>query len=160
MDKYPVYLIKTHLAIQDPDLRSPRYHTTIFVETDPITGSGHIHEVDGDLTSPEGMHYQRKLAPRPESIDTFFSRTLLGHTTTAGYPETWDMILKAVPAPPQQKAFNIKRMRTEPFKRLSPLEFYEDDEERRPLMKCTEWVVDKAIPVLKEAGCLQVSLCL
>ncbi|PWY96702.1 hypothetical protein BO94DRAFT_530080 [Aspergillus sclerotioniger CBS 115572] len=156
MAEYSVYLIKTHLAIQDPDLPSPRYHTTIFVETDPITGSGHIHEVDGDITSREGMHYHSRSAPRPETSDTFFSRTLLGHTPAAGYPETWDTVLKAVPPPPQQKAFNIKRMQTEPFKSLSPLVFYENGEERGPLMKCPEWVVDKAIPVLKEVGCLQV----
>ncbi|PYI01656.1 hypothetical protein BO78DRAFT_401135 [Aspergillus sclerotiicarbonarius CBS 121057] len=159
MAQYPVYLIRSHLAIQDPDLPSPRYHTTIFVETDTITGAGHIHEVDGDITSPEGMHYQSKPAASPESTETFFSRTALGLTNAAGYPQTWDKVLRAVPAPPQQKAFNIKRMRTEPFKSLSPLEFYEDGEERRPLIKCAEWVVDKAIPVLK-AGCLQDSLSL
>ncbi|GJP94470.1 hypothetical protein CBS63078_9245 [Aspergillus niger] len=121
----------------DPDLPSPRYHTAIFVETDPVTGSGTIHELTGDITSPEGMYYESKLALRPESIDNFFSRTLL--------------------APPQQKAFNVKRMKTEPFQRLSPLEFYEEGEERRPLVKCTEWVVGKAIPALRKAGLFQAS---
>ncbi|RDH32889.1 hypothetical protein BDQ94DRAFT_144124 [Aspergillus welwitschiae] len=158
MTHYPVYIIRTHLAMPDPDLPSPRYHTAIFIETDPVTGSGTIHEVTGDITSPEGMYYESKLAPRPESVDNFFSRTLLGMTEAAHYPNSWDKVLRDIPAPPQQKAFNVKRMKTEPFKRLSPLEFYEAGEERRPLVKCTEWVVDKAIPALRKAGLLQSSI--
>lgn len=77
----------------DPDLPSPRYHTAIFVETDPVTGSGTIHELTGDITSPEGMYYESKLALRPESIDNFFSRTLLGMTVAAHYPNSWDKVL-------------------------------------------------------------------
>ncbi|GKZ59163.1 hypothetical protein AnigIFM49718_005024 [Aspergillus niger] len=158
MTHYPVYIIRIHLEMPDPDLPSPRYHTAIFVETDPVTGSGTIHEVTGDITSPEGMYYESKLAPRPESVDNFFSRTLLGMTEAAHYPNSWDKVLRDIPAPPQQKAFNVKRMKTEPFKRLSPLEFYEAGEERRPLVKYTEWVVDKAIPALRKAGLLQSSI--
>ncbi|PYH30546.1 uncharacterized protein BO87DRAFT_379665 [Aspergillus neoniger CBS 115656] len=158
MSHYPVYIIRTHLAMPDPDLPSPRYHTAIFVETDPVTGSGTIHEVTGDITSPEGMHYETKLGARPESDENFFSRMLLRMTNAANYPDSWDKVRRELPAPPQQKAFNIKRMKTEPFKRLLPLEFYEDGEERRPLVKCTEWVADKAIPALRKAGLLQSSI--
>jgi hypothetical protein len=40
-------------------------------------------------------------------------------------------------------------MRTEPFKALNPLTFYEQGEARRPLIKCTEWTNDRAIPALR-----------
>ncbi|TPR12034.1 Fungal specific transcription factor domain family protein [Aspergillus niger] len=107
MTHYPVYIIRTHLAMPDPDLPSPRYHTAIFVEIDPVTGSGTINEVTGDITSPEGMYCESKLAPQPESVDNIFSRTLLGMTDEAHYPNSWDNVLRDIPAPPQQKAFNV-----------------------------------------------------
>jgi hypothetical protein len=68
------------------------------------------------------------------------------------HPADWDRVLRSVPAPPQQKAFNIKKMKTEPFKTQSPLTFYEPGEPRRPLVKCTEWTLERALPALRANG--------
>lgn len=67
----------------------------------------------------------------------------------------WEQVLLATPTPPKQKAFNIATMTTEPFKTLNPLTFYNPGEPRRPLMKCTEWTEQYAIPALLKAGLIQ-----
>lgn len=70
-----VYSTQSHLAVQDPDTPGPRYHTVIFVETDPASGSGFDHHVTGDLVT--GMRYERRAAPRPEASATFHAMTWL-----------------------------------------------------------------------------------
>lgn len=135
--QYHVYIVKSHLSIPDPDLPSPRYHTAIFVETE-TNGDGYAHHVTGDITSVGGMRYEKKFEARPELSDTFYSQDLLGLTDASTYPNSWDDLLRQVPSPPRQKAFNPKTMRTEPFKTESPLTFYEPGEVRQPLAKCTE----------------------
>lgn len=150
-----VFLIRSNLAIQDPDVPSPRWHTTLFVETEK-DGAGYIHEVNGDITSPQGMKYFPSFQSAQETPETFFSKELLGFTASP-HLDSWIALLDSVPAPHQQKAFNLAKMRTEPFKTLVPLTFYELGEERKPLIKCTEWTLDRAIPALKEAGLINES---
>jgi hypothetical protein len=149
---YPVYKLRFFLAMADPDMPEPRYHTTIFVETDQADQSGFLHHVTGDITSTHGMRYERKPRSRPEESRTFYNKELLGYTPANDYPTSFDNILSNVPAPPRQKAFNIATMRTEPFKTPNPLTFYKQGEARQPLVKCTEWTNDRAIPALQSTG--------
>ncbi|RJE23171.1 hypothetical protein PHISCL_04478 [Aspergillus sclerotialis] len=146
---YEVFLTKFHLTIQDPDTPGPRHHTTIFVQTSS-DGSGILHQVTGDITSPAGMSYTPTPSTAPEQSETFHSSQRLGTTPASTHPDEWYRLLENVPAPPQQKAFNVKTMKTEPFKMKDPLTFYEPGELRRPLVKCTEWTLEKALPALRE----------
>jgi hypothetical protein len=86
-----------------------------------------------------------------------YSKTLLGITPANSVPAKWDTLLSTLPTPPQQKAYNIKTGRTEPFKALDPLTFYAADEERVLLVKCTEWTEERAIPALLQAGLIQTA---
>lgn len=152
---YAVYKLKFSLAIQDPDTTGIRYHTTLFVETSSTDGSGFIHHVTGDITSEQGMYYEKKSKGPPEQSQTFHEKQFMGYTTSTTYPQGWDNVLSRVPAPPKQKAFNIATMKTEPFKTLNPLTFYEPGESRAPLIKCTEWTEQRAIPALQSLGLIQ-----
>ncbi|KAJ6019005.1 hypothetical protein N7522_001072 [Penicillium canescens] len=148
---YEVYLARYNLAIQDPDMPGPRFHTTIFVKT-AADKSGILHHVTGDITSANGMVYIPQPRHSPEYSQSFHSLEKLGVTPMSKHPADWDRVLRSVPAPPQQKAFNIKTMKTEPFKTQSPLTFYEPGEPRRPLVKCTEWTLERALPALRANG--------
>lgn len=152
--QYPVFLTRFHLDMQDPHASGPRYHTTIFVASE-ADGSGVLHQVTGDISSPRGMYYYPSLMDPPEHSETFYSKEQLGVTDASTHPASWRRILNQLPAPPQQKAFNMKTRQTEPFKTLNPLVFYESGEERKPLVKCTEWTLDTAVPALKSAGLIR-----
>jgi hypothetical protein len=148
---YPVYKVKFRLSIQDPDMYQSRYHTILFIQSNeqgPRTGIK--HHVTGDIVT--GMHYEAVSVDDPENDENFYSKELIGHTRALNYPKNWNDILKSIPAPPKQKAFNKVTMRTEPVKTWDPLTFYEAGEPRRPLIKCTEWIEDQAIPILINAG--------
>ncbi|KAJ5351903.1 hypothetical protein N7452_000877 [Penicillium brevicompactum] len=152
--RYPVYKVKFRLSIQDPDMPSPRYHTILFVETNergPRTGTK--HHVTGDIVT--GMQYEPTIIDDPESDENLFSKELIGHTQALNYPKRWNDLLKSLPAPPKQKAFNCKTMKTEPVKTWEPLTFYGVGEQRRPLVKCTEWIENQAVPMLINTGILQ-----
>lgn len=151
---YRVFKLKHNLAMQDPDMPSPRYHTVVFVETNASgPGSGTKHHVTGDIVT--GMSYVSELYDDPQKSDDLYSQELIGYTDASSHPHGWDGVLSRVPAPPKQKAFNIKAMKTEPVKAWNPLAFYEPGEPRRPLVKCTEWVEQQAIPILVSKGLLQ-----
>ncbi|KAJ5385538.1 hypothetical protein N7517_003449 [Penicillium concentricum] len=151
---YPVYKVKLKLGIQDPDMPSPRYHTILFVQTNAQgPRSGIKHHVTGDIVT--GMHYEPAKYDDPETDENFFSKELIGHTRALNYPQNWNDILKSIPAPGKQKAFNKVTMKTEPVKSWDPVTFYEPGEPRRPLIKCTEWIEDHAIPILINAGLIQ-----
>lgn len=152
--QYPVFLTRFHLGMQDPHASGPRYHTTIFVASE-ADGSGILHQVTGDISSPRGMYYYPNLTDPPEHSETFYSKEQLGVTDASTHPDSWRRILNQLPAPPLQKAFNMKTRQTEPFKTMNPLVFYEPGEERKPLVKCTEWTLDTAIPALKSAGLIR-----
>ncbi|KAJ9293160.1 hypothetical protein DTO271G3_8104 [Paecilomyces variotii] len=154
---YPVYKIKSNLAVQDPDMPQPRYHTIIFVETNPDRlGSGIKHHVTGDIVS--GMCYESvHFNPNdPEIFESIHSKELVGYTAISAYPHVWEQVLTNIPPPGKQKAFNVKTMKTEPVKSWDPIiTFYDPGEPRRQLMKCTEWTERLAIPALKSSGLIQ-----
>ncbi|KAL2823525.1 hypothetical protein BDW59DRAFT_148565, partial [Aspergillus cavernicola] len=118
-------------------------------------GAGTLHQVTGDITSADGMQYTPiSEPPTPDQCEAIHSLDKLGVTPTAKYPDEWERVLKSVPPPPQQKAFNVKTMKTEPFKTKDPLTFYQDGETRKPLVKCTEWTLEQALPALRANGLL------
>ncbi|KAL2862532.1 uncharacterized protein BJX67DRAFT_366190 [Aspergillus lucknowensis] len=150
---HDVSLARFTLAVQDPDTPGPRYHTGIFVKT-AEDGGGVFHQVTGDITSVDGMQYTPTHEPAPEISESFHSVEKIGVTPVEKYPHEWERVLRGVPPPPQQKAFNVKTMRTEPFKTRDPLMFYGPGEMRKSLVKCTEWTLERAIPALRREGLL------
>lgn len=146
-----VWKLRFDLELRDPDTVGTRYHTTIFIETNPTDGSGFIHHVIGDVTRQQGMEYAVKSSCRPEEALGFDSKDFLGYAAADTYPARWETCLRSVPPPPRQKAFNMATMRTEPVKTWDPLTFYAEGEDRRPLFKCTEWTEQRAIPALCDA---------
>ncbi|PHH86041.1 hypothetical protein CDD83_10833 [Cordyceps sp. RAO-2017] len=148
---YGVYKLKFKLAMQDPDMPSPRFHTLIFVETNADgPGTGTKHHVTGDIVA--GMYYESKPYHNPDRSESLHSKELIGFTNASTYPQEFDKVLGEVPAPPKQKAFNAKTMRTEPVKLWDPLTFYGPGEPRQPLVKCTEWTEQRGIPTLISKG--------
>ena len=146
--RYQISTIRDKTALPDPDMPQPRSHTYIFVCTNPVDGSGYIHQVTGDLVT--GMRYESKPADDPEDKEIMFSKELLGTVKAAAYPKNVDDIRRAQPRPGKQKAFNVRTGRTEPIKANGS--FYEVGEKKGPLFKCTEWTEQLAIPALMEAG--------
>ena len=134
----------------DPDVPGVRYHHVIFVET-AADGTGVVHNVTGDLVV--GMHYERRPSPRPEASESFYSKEFLGTVLASSYPSAIDRVCEALPPPPPQKKFNVTTMTTEPFKPDGT--FYKPGEPRRPLIKCTEWTEQQAIPALLLSGAVE-----
>ncbi|KAI1421886.1 hypothetical protein F5Y12DRAFT_664998 [Xylaria sp. FL1777] len=149
---YGVYMLKFTILFEDPDMPQPRYHHVIFVETE-ADGSGIKFEVTGDITS--GMTYESKPYHNPRHSNTQYTSHFLGYTPCGTVPDQWDALLSQLPPPAKQKAFNIKTMKTEPFKSAEPLTFYQPGEARRPLRKCTEWTEEQALPALYENRYIQ-----
>lgn len=108
-----IFKVKYSLAIPDPDMPQPRYHTIIFARTN-ADGSGIIHHVTGDLVT--GMRYESKDGRDPEKSATFFSKEYLGAIPISSYPAAIDQICRQQPPPPRQKSYNAKTNRTEQIK--------------------------------------------
>ena len=92
------------------------------------------------------MSYQRKPDLQLEQEMTFHSKQLLGRVEEGIYSQL-DEICAQQSAPPKQKKFNPKTMRTEPVNAHG--EFYQPGEPRARLIKCTEWTVERAISALQ-----------
>ncbi|TKA25448.1 hypothetical protein B0A50_06315 [Salinomyces thailandicus] len=150
-DRFNVFKVRYGPVMSDPDVPGPRYHTVVFVETKPLDGSGRIHHVTGDLVV--GMHYDVRPSRRPEESRTYYAKEFLGTVASASYPASFNSVCSTQRAPPRQKAFNPKRMRTEQVKPDGT--FYEPDEARPRLIKCTEWTESQAIPALQQARLIE-----
>ncbi|KAF5528900.1 hypothetical protein FNAPI_14058 [Fusarium napiforme] len=115
-DNYPVYKVKSHMALPDPHMPPGRFHHAIFVETSN-DDSGTLYHVTGDVTSTNGMSYESRESPDPAELEGLYSKELLVYTGSDVHPEQWIALLATLPTPPQQKASNPKRQgRVEPFK--------------------------------------------
>lgn len=150
-DYWNVFLARYSLGVADPDMPGTRYHTVLFVETG-VDRSGLLHQVTGDITSDSGMCYTPQPSEFPEHSESNISCERLGFTPVSKHPGHWERVLGAVPPPPKQKHFNPETKTTEPFKTRLPMTFYAPGEPRRPLIKCTEWTLERAIPALKQYG--------
>ncbi|KAM0815198.1 hypothetical protein AB5N19_00992 [Seiridium cardinale] len=87
------------------------------------------------------MYYEAKPYHNPDRSETLYAKELIGYTEASTHTTDWEVVLNNVPAPPKQKAFTAKTMRTEPVKSWEPLTFYKSGEAQQPLKK--------ASPVLK-----------
>ncbi|KAF3483494.1 uncharacterized protein GIQ15_02818 [Arthroderma uncinatum] len=150
---YPVYLLQENVAFPDPFFNEKRYHTGIFIETDPQSGTGAFHHVTGDIVSVQGMKYEvRPMSSPPESSEAFHAKTKLGRVRREDYPATFDEKLRGIPPPIRQRIFNPRTMTLEQCKLDGTL--YMPGESKPPYEKCTEWTNLKAIPALIEARIL------
>lgn len=150
---YQIYKIQWHLAFQDSSMtQATCYHTNLFIETSP-DGSGMIHEVNGDISSANGMTYQDFLSPSPESIQLFYQRTLLGKINIFDMEEVRE-VLKNTPAPLRQRWFNPKSMKVEACRPDGTP--YREGEEVPGFWKSTEWTNEKAIPALMARRLIKV----
>lgn len=93
-NQYPVFINRFNLSIPDPDLPTPRYHTTLFVQTHP-NGHGHTHQVTGDITSSVRMRYQTSTSEEnPGQSETFHSKEHLDFTDASIYDTgAWEEVL-------------------------------------------------------------------
>lgn len=148
--RYNVYKVRFSLAMSDPDTFGIRYHTVIYVELDPGTRTGELHHVVGDLVT--GMKYDKRPGAQPEASRSFYNKELLG-TVKASSLLAIESICSELPPPPKQKSFNGITRRTEPIKPDGS--FYKPGEPRAPLVKCTEWTEQQAIPALYQSGVLE-----
>ena len=147
----------------DPEEPCTRYHTYILVqnhpvqvenpESDPRLSSdgetyGWVHEVTGDIASPQGMIYlHRPVTCAPQLSETFHTVEFLGQVLAAGYPDNVDRICRAEPPPPCQKKFNACTMRYEAINAG-------DGAGAGRYFKCTEWTEERVIPALYREGVL------
>jgi hypothetical protein len=151
---YNVYKVQYRLGVQDPLMGGEiRYHNVLFVETD-TDGGGKIFHVTGDLVS--GMRYESKDGKRPDRSETYHAKIYLGRIRIEDYPDRLEQVLRAVPAPHQQRAFNPRTMQTEQIKQDGT--FYAPNEQRPPYIKCTEWTEQRAIPALHQYQLLHSNL--
>lgn len=122
---YNVYLISS--------LGAPRNHHSIFVETDPVTSSGHIFQVVGNIQT--GMSFGHRPEKGPEYWIDFVSKQLIGTVSHVNFPRIQPVVESVEPP---RKQFDGP-------KRLYPTE---------PLRRCQEWTAE-AIRQLKDEGVLQ-----
>lgn len=147
---YKLYRVQERIPLPDPDMPQPRYHNILFLETSPSTGHGTNYQVTSDLVT--GMTYTSSPCSRPEDSPSLYAREFLGLVAAKHYPEEIERVLKGIPPPGKQKAFNASTMRTEQVKPDGT--FYGPGEFRPPMIKCTEWTIERAIPALRIAGIL------
>ncbi|KAE9961244.1 hypothetical protein BLS_002915 [Venturia inaequalis] len=151
-EAYDVYRVEYKVALQDP-LMGPgtRYHNGIFVHTEPDVetekGGGQLFSVKGAIGDSIGMEFEQKPARWPEESSTFRAKHYIGQIRKSDY-DTFRQLLASVPPPPRQRCFNTSTRGWEPCKPDGS--FYAPYETPPPYMKCTEWVLLKAIPALQQ----------
>ena len=99
------------------------------------------------------MYYDTKRGRRPEESESFYAKAYLGVIKAADYPHQMNQVLSAQPPPPKQKHYNVKTMKTAQIKPDGI--FYAPDEPRSPMIKCTEWTINQAVPALYASGVLK-----
>jgi hypothetical protein len=152
-DWYPVWKVRFNIneAMRDPDVPDTRYHTALFVEVEP-GGTGILYHVTGDIIG--GMRFRKDEFQWPEKSQKCNSMELMGCTPKTGHRSAWEALLRTLPPPHKQKAFNPQTGKAEQVKSWVPLTFYSPGEYRPPLVRCTEWTEQQAIPSLQSAGLL------
>lgn len=142
----------------DPD---KRYHEGVFVETDQANKAGTLFHVTGDVIAAGGMRYEERddfvLGPA-----TYLHRyTQLGCVLKADYHSgKISTILRTLPVPTKQQGINFWEKdpvtgRHEIIWTKENGERYGPGEQRRPILKCNEWMDLYAIPALCDAGLLR-----
>ncbi|KAF2475386.1 uncharacterized protein BDR25DRAFT_279425 [Lindgomyces ingoldianus] len=148
---YNIYRVEEKLGLQDP-LMGPdiRYHNSLFIETFP-NGGGRFLQVIGTISDATGMTFQESQGPRPDDLDTFHQKHLLGQIRASDSASVV-RLLAGIDPPPRQRSFNYNTLAWEKCKPDGSS--YGEEELRPPYMKCTEWMLQKAIPALQQSGIL------
>ncbi|KXG52103.1 uncharacterized protein PGRI_083870 [Penicillium griseofulvum] len=156
-ERYKVFTPEFDTVAYDPLDPAKRYHTGIFVETDPKTHAGDQFHVTGDVIARNGMRFEVKSDFVPVADICFHRNTEIGWIHKADYPRI-QPILEALPRPTKQQGLDFWSLDPEKRNKLTWTkedgELYGPDEPRRPIMKCNEWTHQLAIPKLREVGIL------
>ncbi|KGO73505.1 hypothetical protein PITC_044240 [Penicillium italicum] len=156
-ERCKVFTPEFDTVAHDPLDPPKRYHTGIFIETDPGTLRGELFHVTGDIIAGSGMRFEVKDSYVPGASRHFLRTTEIGWIHKADYPRIKD-ILGALPKPTKQQGIDF--WSKDPAKRNKLTwtkqdgELYGPDEQRRPIMKCNEWTHQLAIPKLRHEGIL------
>lgn len=95
---YPVSKLRFNLAMQDPNMPSPRFHTLIFIETSVGgLGTGIKHHITGDIVT--GIYYESRPSHNPDRSECLHHKERIGYTRALTYLQEFDEILLAVQAP-------------------------------------------------------------
>ncbi|KAH8424190.1 uncharacterized protein LDX57_001945 [Aspergillus melleus] len=158
---YKVSTPEYDTVAHDPLDPPKRYHTGIFVETDPETSKGTQFHVTGDIIAASGMRFEVKNNYVPGETKYFHGTTDIGWIRKADYPRIRP-ILEALPRPTKQQGIDFwskdPRRRNKLTWTKENEEVYGPAEQRRPVMKCNEWTHQLAIPKLRQEGILHTSL--
>ncbi|KAB8215025.1 hypothetical protein BDV33DRAFT_181551 [Aspergillus novoparasiticus] len=123
----------------------------------PLVVRTSIINTIGDVTSFGGMTYEARFRHPARASDTFHHEQELGYIAASSYPQL-KALLQSCQTPPRQKAFNIRRNATEPFKTESPLTFYTAEElanfQFPRLKKCEWWVEEQALQAIQRSRLL------
>jgi hypothetical protein len=85
-----------------------RYHTSIFVKTNPSQGSGTMFQVTGDVISQNGMRYEERVDYLPGSEAPLHRSTLIGVISKSDFDRgIVSKILRALPTPSKQQGLNF-----------------------------------------------------
>ncbi|KAJ5930103.1 hypothetical protein N7466_005596 [Penicillium verhagenii] len=97
MTTYKVYVIKSkpNSASQDPI-------PTLFVETDPSTGSGFTHNFAKSSFIWSNVRHERVPSGDPAYLAGVMKKTLYGYVETEQYPEAWDKELEKMATNPSE----------------------------------------------------------
>ncbi|KAI9043444.1 uncharacterized protein KD926_003595 [Aspergillus affinis] len=146
-----------------PDPLDPpkRYHTGIFVETNPKALKGSLFHVTGDIIASSGMRFEVKTDYDPGASKFFHRTTDIGWVRKADFPRIRG-ILEALPKPTKQQGIDFWTKDPAHWNKLTWTkqngELYGPGEQRRPIMKCNEWTHQIAIPKLRREGILHNSI--
>ncbi|KAJ5767629.1 hypothetical protein N7533_000212 [Penicillium manginii] len=156
-ERYKVFTPEFDTVSHDPLDIPKRYHTGIFVETDPESQRGELFNVTGDIIANSGMRFEVKESYVPGADRYFHRTTQIGWIHKTDYPIVKE-ILEALPRPTKQQGLDF--WSKDPAQRNKMTwtkqngDIYAPDEPRRPIVKCNEWTHQLAIPKLQDEGIL------
>ncbi|KAI3228007.1 hypothetical protein DTO012A7_6590 [Penicillium roqueforti] len=141
-ERYRVFTPEFDTAAPDPLDPAKRYHTGVFIQTDPDIFEGDLFHVTGDIIAAKGMYFDVKESYTPGASAHFHRTTEIGWIYKVDFPRIRG-ILEALPTPTKQQGIDF--WSHDPSKRNKITwtkengELYGPGEQRRPIIKCNEW---------------------
>jgi hypothetical protein len=161
---FKVFTPELDSVAHDPLDPAKRYHTGIFIQTDPSLGTGTMFQVTGDVISQNGMRYEERVDYLPGSEAPLHRSTLIGVMLKCDFDRgIASTIVSSLPTPSKQQGLNFweKDPQTGRHELIWTKENgdpYGPGETRRPTFKCNEWTSQYAVPALRDAGVLRDSM--
>lgn len=106
-ERYQVFTPEFDTVSYDPLNPPKRYHTGIFVETDPEILEGDLFNVTSDVIASSGMRFEVKESYVPSTETYFYRTTEIGWIHKADYSRVND-ILEALPRPNKQQGIDFR----------------------------------------------------